>query len=114
MPLPFVPRAKDVDELEDWGAHPRPLNGTAPHTYGKIYYADDQGHENGIWECTPGSYRLERASHEMCFILEGHWLLTGDLGDTYELKAGDMITLEKGWQGESQVVERVRKAYLEF
>ncbi len=114
MSLSFVPQATDVDDLEDWGAHPHPLEATAPHTYGKVYYSDNQGHENGIWECTPGHYRLERQSSELCFVLQGHWILSGDQGDTYELRAGDMITLEKGWCGTSHVVERVRKIYSEF
>ncbi len=113
MPLPFVPQAVAVNDLEDWGAHKRPLEDTAPHTYGKIYYSDDQGRENGIWECTPGKYRLERPSDEMCYILEGHWILTGDEDDVYELKAGDMIMLKKGWAGVSHVVEKVRKVYME-
>lgn len=114
MTLAFVPRALDVDDLEDWGAHPHPLNNTAPHMYGKVYYADEQGHENGIWECTPGDYHLKRESSELCFVLAGHWILTGEQGDTYELRAGDMITLEKGWCGKSHVVEKVRKVYSEF
>lgn len=113
MPLPFVPCAIDVDDLEDWGIHNRSLENTMPRTYGKIYYDDAQGRENGIWECTPGKYRLERSSDEMCYILQGHWVLSGDEGDIYELSAGDMIMLKKGWCGISHIIEKVRKVYME-
>ena len=59
--------------LEDTGVHPQALEGTAPSTAWLEVFSDDEGRDAGIWQCSPGKYRLERASDELCYILQGHW-----------------------------------------
>ncbi|MCP4142461.1 MAG: DUF861 domain-containing protein [Chloroflexi bacterium] len=99
-------------DLEDTGVHPQALEDTAPSTAWLEVFSDDEGRDAGIWQCSPGKYRLERASDELCYILQGHWKLFGDNGDDYEVKAGDVLYLRKGWCGTSHVVETVRKVYM--
>ena len=111
MSLPFKQQILDQD-LEDWGVHKRAMEDTAPTTAGANIYTDPDGRAAGIWECGPGKYRLERASDELCVVLQGHWKLIGDEGDNYELRAGDVIYLKKGWKGISHVIETIRKVYM--
>ncbi|NQU29304.1 MAG: DUF861 domain-containing protein [Anaerolineae bacterium] len=107
-----VKKQANQQELESLGVHSQALEGTAPSTAWLEVYSDDEGREAGIWQCSPGKYRLERASDEFCYILQGHWKLIGDEGDEYEVKAGDVLYLRKGWCGTSHVIETVKKAYM--
>ena len=59
-----------------------------------------------------GKYRLERATAEFFVLLDGHWILTGDDGDIYDLKAGDTLLLRKGWKGIAEIIETIRKVYI--
>ena len=111
MKLPVIKQAME-QALEDTGVHPKALEGTAPSTAWKEVHEDEEGREAGIWECSPGKYRLERKSDEFCYILQGHWKLIGDQGDEYEVKTGDVLYLRKGWCGTSHVIETIRKVYM--
>ena len=111
MKLPVVKQAIG-QELESTGVHLAATEGTTPSTAWMGVFGDDEGRDAGIWECSPGKYRLERASDELCNILQGHWKLIGDDGDVYEVKAGDVFYLRKGWCGTSHVIETIRKVYM--
>ncbi|MBT3712971.1 MAG: DUF861 domain-containing protein [Anaerolineae bacterium] len=109
-----LPVKKQVMEqgLESLGVHPTSLEGSAPETSWLEVYSDDEGRESGIWECTPGKYRMERESDEFCYILQGHWKLISDDGEVSEVKAGDAIFLRNGWGGTSHIIETVRKVFM--
>ena len=109
----MLPHLKNVTtlELEDTGVHSMALEGTTPQTAYKELFSES-GHDAGVWECGPGKYRLERASDELFVLLAGHWILTGDEGDVYDLKAGDTLLLRKGWKGEAHIIEKIRKVYV--
>lgn len=111
MKLPVINNALE-QPLQSTGVHPRALEGTTPDTGWLEVHSDDEGREAGIWECTPGKYRLERESDEFCYLLQGRWKLIGDDGDDYEVKAGDVLYLRKGWRGTSHVIETIRKVYM--
>jgi len=111
MELPVIKQALKQD-LEPTGVHPAAMEGTSPNTAWMEVFGDDEGRDAGIWECSPGKYRLERASDEFCYILQGHWKLIGDDGDEYEVKSGDVLYLRKGWCGTSHVIETIRKVYM--
>ena len=66
----------------------------------------------GTWECEPGKLQLDLDITEFCHLLKGHWILTSESGAVTEIKAGDSWTFPKGWKGEAEVVETVRKVYL--
>ncbi len=111
MLLPVLKQAAE-QQLETTGIHPKALEGTSPNTGWLEIFGDEQGRDAGIWQCSPGKYRLERTSDELCVILQGHWKLIGDEGDEYEVKAGDVIYLRTGWCGTSHVIETLRKVYM--
>ena len=66
----------------------------------------------GTWESQPGKLRLDLDITEFCHLLKGHWILTSDSGQVTEITAGDSWVFPKGWQGEAEVIETVRKVYL--
>ena len=65
----------------------------------------------GTWECEPGKMKLDLDLMEFCHLLKGHWILTSESGKVTEVKAGDSWIFPKGWKGEAEVVETVRKVY---
>lgn len=66
----------------------------------------------GIWESTPGTWRVEYEEWEYCHILSGHSILTEDGGAVHELRAGDSFLIRPGFRGTWQVVETTRKDYV--
>lgn len=66
----------------------------------------------GIWESTPGAWRVSYDEWEYCHILSGHSVLTGDDGTVMTLRAGDSIVIEPGFSGVWDVIETTRKDYV--
>ncbi|MGP4803831.1 cupin domain-containing protein [Agrobacterium cavarae] len=66
----------------------------------------------GIWQATPGKWRVEYDEWEYFNILEGHSILTVDGGEPIHLKAGDRQIIRPGFKGTWEVVETTRKDYV--
>jgi uncharacterized cupin superfamily protein len=66
----------------------------------------------GIWEATPGAWRVTYEEWEFCEVEAGHSRVTEDGGDTVELRAGDRLVLRPGFTGVWEVVETTRKSYV--
>ncbi|MCF3639471.1 cupin domain-containing protein [Rhizobium sp. TRM95111] len=66
----------------------------------------------GIWESTPGTWRIEYDEWEYFHILEGHSIVTSDDGAVYDLRPGDRLILRPGFKGTWQVIETTRKDYV--
>ena len=67
---------------------------------------------SGIWQSTPGKWRIQYDEWEYFHILEGHSIVTSDDGETFHLKAGDRLILRPGFKGAWEVVETTRKDYV--
>lgn len=66
----------------------------------------------GIWQSTPGAWRVSYDEWEYCHILEGVSRLTSDSGETKEVRAGDSFTIPPGFSGIWEVVETTRKDFV--
>jgi uncharacterized cupin superfamily protein len=66
----------------------------------------------GIWESTPGKWRIEYDEWEYCRILSGVSVITEDGGAARTVKAGDSFVLRPGFKGSWEVVETTRKEYV--
>lgn len=66
----------------------------------------------GIWECTPGRFRRQVAQAEYSYFISGEGSFTPDGGGTVEFRAGDSIWFAPDTQGEWDIRQTVRKAYL--
>ena len=66
----------------------------------------------GIWQSTPGKWRVGYDEWEYFSILEGHSILTEDGGTPCDLRPGDRIVLRPGFTGTWEVVETTRKDYV--
>ena len=66
----------------------------------------------GIWQSTPGTWRISYEEWEYCRILAGRSVVTDDSGTEYPLATGDSFILRPGFRGTWQVIETTRKDYV--
>ena len=66
----------------------------------------------GIWEATPGKWRVAYDEWEFCHILSGVSVIAGDGGDARTVRAGDSFVIRPGFAGTWEVVETTRKEYV--
>ena len=66
----------------------------------------------GVWEATPGKWRIVYEEWEYFHILEGHSVVTEDGGAEVHLRAGDSHILRPGFKGTWEVLETTRKDYV--
>ena len=66
----------------------------------------------GIWEATPGKWRIQYDEGEFCHILSGLSVVSQDDGAARMVKAGDSFVLRPGFSGTWEVIETTRKEYV--
>lgn len=66
----------------------------------------------GVWESTPGKWRIRYDEWEYCRILSGVSVVTEDGGASRRLTAGDSFIIRPGFAGTWEVVETTRKEYV--
>ncbi|EPE98834.1 cupin domain-containing protein [Rhizobium grahamii] len=72
----------------------------------------DGGLYSGIWEATPGKWRIVYDEWEYFSVLSGYSLVTEDGGEAVHLRAGDRMILRPGFKGTWEVVETTCKDYV--
>lgn len=73
---------------------------------------DRDGLYCGVWQSTPGTWRISYAEWEYVYIHSGHSVLTDANGATTTLKAGDSYIIRPGYSGTWQVIETTLKDYV--
>ena len=108
---PFLSDAATAD-LEDWGALPE-ATADLMRTSGVIIWEDGEK-QAGVWECTPGPSRWSMPSNEFIYVLYGRMTVTQDGGEPTDVGPGDTMVFPRGWTGDWQIHETVRKLYVLF
>ena len=86
-----------------------------PATRLQNYFSDDIGQfHSGIWESSPGKWRVAYAENEFCGILSGRVVLTNADGQAQEFTSGDAFVIPAGFEGTWETLETVRKWYAIF
>lgn len=104
-----VARGSIVPEVD----RPDPLkvvSGDPIHTTWSIEELD--GLYCGLWQSTPGKWKVSYAEWEYVHILEGHSILTGTDGSVTHLRKGDSWIIRPGFEGTWEVVETTLKDYV--
>jgi uncharacterized cupin superfamily protein len=73
---------------------------------------DVDGLYAGVWESTPGKWRIEYEEWEFCHILDGVSVIAEDGGGERTVRAGDSFVLRPGFKGTWEVLETTRKEYV--
>ena len=95
---------------QDAPAPDRLVSGTPRFTTWNL--EDRDGLYCGIWESTPGRWRVSYDEWEYCTILSGHSRLHLTDGTVQDLRPGDSFVLRPGFAGEWEVLETTRKEYV--
>ncbi len=66
----------------------------------------------GVWEATPGKWRISYDEWEYCRILSGRSVIAEDGGAAVEVGPGDSFLLRPGFNGTWEVLETTRKDYV--
>ncbi|MCE6959519.1 cupin domain-containing protein [Cereibacter sphaeroides] len=66
----------------------------------------------GLWQSTPGKWRVSYAEWEYVRILEGRSVLTAADGSRVVLEAGDSWIIRPGFEGTWEVLETTLKDYV--
>lgn len=66
----------------------------------------------GIWQSTPGTWKISYDEWEYCTILSGYSVITEEGGQSHHIKAGDSFVLRPGFVGTWQVIETTAKDYV--
>ena len=104
----------DVSGIEPETGRPaadRLISGDPVFTTWNIEEADG-GLYAGIWQSTPGKWRIQYDEWEYFHILEGRSIVTSDDGTVFDLAAGDRLILRPGFKGTWEVVATTRKDYV--
>ena len=88
----------------------RVLAGDPVHTTWNI--EDRGGLYAGLWQSTPGTWRIAYEEWEYCRILSGVSVLTEDGQPPQTVRAGDSFLLRSGFVGTWQVLETTVKDYV--
>ncbi|WP_296101002.1 cupin domain-containing protein [uncultured Agrobacterium sp.] len=111
--LDFKPNG-DLSTLQPEEGAPAPdrlIGGNPKFTSWNLEEAEG-GIYAGIWQSTPGKWRVEYDEWEYFNILEGHSILTEDGGHAIHLRTGDRQIIRPGFKGTWEVVETTRKDYV--
>lgn len=66
----------------------------------------------GIWQSTPGKWRISYDEWEYCRILQGRSVITDEKGAEHLLGPGDSFVIRPGFRGTWEVLETTRKDYV--
>jgi uncharacterized protein len=114
MTTRIIPLSAAVEaEVSSPGAD-RLLAGNPKHSLSN-YFTDSSGQFfAGRWSSTPGTWRVRYTENELCVIVEGKIVLTGDDGAVNSFGAGDAFVVPSGFSGTWQVVVDCTKIYAIF
>jgi uncharacterized cupin superfamily protein len=101
----------DPTQLERWGPPSHVIAGR-PETRGiNAFSSRDGSFSTGVWEGTPGKWRIHFAEDELCVLLSGKVVVTDQAGAQRTFVAGDAFVIPAGFLGTWEVVETARKVY---
>jgi len=66
----------------------------------------------GIWQSTPGKWRIEYSEWEYFRVLSGISIVTSEDGESRRFGPGDSGILRPGFKGTWDVIETTRKEYV--
>jgi uncharacterized cupin superfamily protein len=85
----------------------------APVTRTWVHYEAPGGSPAaGIWEATPGKWRIAYDEWEYVVMISGACVVAGDDGSIIEAGPGDAFVIEPGFTGTWEVRETMRKHWV--
>ncbi|HEY7640459.1 MAG TPA: cupin domain-containing protein [Steroidobacteraceae bacterium] len=113
----IAPRIVDFSSVQPETSVGRPaaevLLGGNPETTTRNYFTDSGGRFFcGVWESTPGSWRIRYTENEFCHITRGRIRIADANGRQWTFKAGDSFVIPAGFVGTWETLEPTAKLYV--
>lgn len=90
----------------------RLLKGHPEHTT-RNYFSDGTGRFfAGVWESTPGRWRVRYTENEFCHLTRGRVRIEDGRGGSWTFRAGDSFVIPAGFAGTWEVLEPASKLYV--
>ena len=104
----------DIDSLEPEEGAPSPDRILSGQPIFRTWNAEEAegGLYAGVWEATPGKWRIVYDEWEFCHILSGVSVIVEEGGEARTVRAGDSFVLRPGFKGTWEVLETTRKEYV--
>ena len=104
----------DIDSLEPEEGAPSPDRILSGQPTFRTWNAEEAegGLYAGVWEATPGKWRIVYDEWEFCHILSGVSVIVEEGGEARTVRAGDSFVLRPGFKGSWEVLETTRKEYV--
>ena len=84
-----------------------------PQTTARNYFSDSGGRFfAGVWESTPGRWRVRYTENEFCHLTRGRIRIADASGQQWSFKAGDSFVIPAGFSGTWEVIEPTAKLYV--
>ena len=64
-----------------------------------------------IWECEPSNFSWDYAEKEICLIIEGEAKIITEKGESYFVKAGDLVEFPEGLSCQWQISKYIKKHF---
>lgn len=101
---------RDISPDEERPDTSRVLDGDPVHTTWNVEQRD--GLYCGVWQSTPGKWKVSYDEWEYIYIHHGISILTDASGTETTLRAGDRYVIRPGFEGTWEVVETTLKDYV--
>lgn len=108
--LPF--NLDDIVPEQDAPAPEKVIAGDPKFTTWLVETTDNETLFSGVWEATPGAWKISYDEWEFCSILSGRSVLTDKDGVTREIGPGYSFVLQPGFSGTWEVLETTRKLFV--
>lgn len=94
-------------------ARPPPDRVVAGDPVFTVWEAEERGALScGLWQSTPGKWRIAYDEWEYCRIVEGLSVVTEEGGAARIVRAGDSFVIRPGFRGTWEVLETTLKDYV--
>lgn len=111
MSTHFLTIAADGTAPDEDGPPPERIVSGAPR-FRTWNIEERDGLYAGIWEATPGKWRIVYDEWEFCHILAGVSVIAEEGGAARTVRAGDSFVIRPGFRGTWEVLETTRKEYV--
>jgi uncharacterized protein len=89
------------------------LLGGNPEQIARNYFSDSTGRFfAGVWESTPGRWRVSYSENEFCHITQGRVRIEDEAGNQWTFARGDSFVIPAGFAGTWHVLEPMSKLYV--
>ncbi len=84
-----------------------------PEQVARNYFSDSTGRFfAGVWESTPGKWRVRYSENEFCYITRGRVRIEHESGRGWTFSAGASFVIPAGFNGVWEVLEPTAKLYV--